>query len=111
MRALNRRTVFDAEPMPNIEELFSKLSRHNFFSRLDLSKCYWQVKLTDDSKHKTAFQTPKGLFQFKVMAGLVSTPATCSRLMHKLHQYGIDSGIFHVMDRSFTGVAPISFEA
>lgn len=85
MRALNRITVFDAEPMPNIEDLFSKLSGHKFFSRFDLSKGYWQVPLTSSSKHKTAFRTPNGLFQFKVMAfGLVSAPATFSRLMRKL---------------------------
>ena len=72
LRALNRITLFDAEPMSNIEELFSKLSGHKYFSRLDLSKGYWQVPLSEDSKHKTAFRTPRGLFQFRVMAfGLV----------------------------------------
>ena len=85
MRALNRITIFDAEPLPNIEELFSKLYGYKFFSRLDLSKGNWQVPLSESSKHKTAFKTPKGLFQFKVMVfGLVSAPATFSRLMRKL---------------------------
>lgn len=91
LRVLNRITMFDAEPMPNIEDLFSKLSGHKFFSRLDLSKGYWQVPLSETSKHKTAFQTPKGLFQFKVMAfGLVSAPATFSRLMRKLLKGMVD---------------------
>ena len=55
LRPLNHITLFDTEPMPNIEELFSKLSGHKFFSRLDLLKGYWQVPLVEDSKHKTAF--------------------------------------------------------
>lgn len=85
LRSLNRITMFDAEPMPNIEDLFSKLAGHKYFSRLDLSKGYWQVPLSANSKHKTAFQAPNGLFQFRVMAfGLVSAPATFSRLMRKL---------------------------
>ncbi|MCG7875094.1 MAG: RNase H-like domain-containing protein [Candidatus Thiodiazotropha endolucinida] len=85
LRALNRITIFDAEPMPNIDDLFSKLAGYKYFSKIDLSKGYWQVPLSQLSKHKTAFQTPKGLFQFKVMAfGLVSAPATFSRLMRKL---------------------------
>ena len=85
LRALNRITMFDAEPMPNIKGLFSKLSGHKFFSRLDLSKGFWQVPLSATSKHKTTHQTPKGLFQFKVMAfGLVSAPATFIPLMRKL---------------------------
>ena len=36
MITLNRITVFDTEPMPNIEELFSKLSGHTFFLSVGL---------------------------------------------------------------------------
>ena len=67
-RALNRITLFDAEPMPCLDDMFSKPSRHKYFSRFDLSKGYWQVPLSASSKPKTAFRTHKGLFQFKVMA-------------------------------------------
>ena len=91
MRALNRITVFDAEPMPCIEDMFSKLSGNKYISRLDLSKGYWQVPFAEKSKPLTAFKTPKGLFQFRVMAfGLVSAPATFSRLMRKL-LHGMES--------------------
>ncbi|XP_062609261.1 uncharacterized protein LOC134271008 [Saccostrea cucullata] len=44
-RGLNRINVFDAEPMPDMDAIFAKLSGHKFFSRLDLSKSYWQVPL------------------------------------------------------------------
>ena len=84
-RALNRITVFDAEPIPNVEDIFAKLAGNVFFSGFDLTKGYWQVPLTDDAKVKTAFQTPKGLMQFRVMPfGLVNAGATFSRLMRKL---------------------------
>ena len=84
-RALNRITVFDAEPIPNVEDIFAKLAGNVFFSCFDLTKGYWQVPLTDDAKVKTAFQTPKGLMQFRVMPfGLVNAGATFSRLMRKL---------------------------
>ena len=46
-RKLNKVTVFDPEPMPTTEELFQKLSNDNFFSKIDLSKGYWQVKVAD----------------------------------------------------------------
>jgi len=39
-RQINRVTVFDAEPMPNAEDIFSRLSGLRYFSRLDLSKGY-----------------------------------------------------------------------
>ena len=38
MRALNNITVFDAEPIPNTEVMFTKLAGCKYFSKLDLSK-------------------------------------------------------------------------
>ena len=63
---LNKITVFDAEPMPNMEQTFPKLAGYKFISKLDLSKGYWQIPLSEYSKKYTAFQTPVGLFQFTV---------------------------------------------
>ena len=84
-RSLNSQTLFDAEPMGNAEEMFSKLAGHQYFSRIDLSKGYWQLPLSEDAKPKTAFQTPKGLFQFRRMPfGLVTAPASFCRLMRIL---------------------------
>ena len=84
-RALNRVTIFDAEPMSDAEAMFAKLAGHTCFSRLDLSKGYWQVPLTESSQPLTAFQTPQGLFQFcKMPFGLVTAPATFCRLMRKV---------------------------
>ncbi|XP_062590636.1 uncharacterized protein LOC134252230 [Saccostrea cucullata] len=84
-RALNRITVFDAEPMPDVDAMFAKLSGHKYFSRLDLSKGYWQVPLSDSARPMTAFQTPQGLFQFtKMPFGLVTAPATFCRLMREV---------------------------
>ena len=84
-RNLNKITVYDAEPIPNPEEIFSKLATSNYFTKIDLSKGYWQIRLTEDSKEKTAFSTPYGLFQFrKLPFGLVTAPANFSRMMRLL---------------------------
>ena len=106
-RGLNSQTVFDAEPMPDADQIFSKLATNTIFSKLDLSKGYWQVPLTPSSKMLTAFQSPKGLFQFRVMPfGLVTAPATFSRLMRNLLQgmENIDNFIDDVLiySQSFT---------
>lgn len=54
-------------------------------SKFDLCKGYWQLPLGETSKCITAFQTPLGLFQFKVMSfGLVNASASFNRLMRKL---------------------------
>lgn len=86
-RRLNCATVFDAEPMPSPESIFSKMTGKKFVSKIDLSKGYWQVPMADESKRLTAFSTPSGLYQFRTMPfGLVNAPATFSRMMRKLLQ-------------------------
>ena len=81
-RKVTKVTEFDAEPMPNMGEVIIKMSGHKIFTKMDLSKGYWQVSLSERSKPLTAFETPRGLFRFKTMPfGLVNLGATFSRLM------------------------------
>ncbi|KAL8565429.1 hypothetical protein ACOMHN_049406 [Nucella lapillus] len=85
-RQLNKITVLDAEPIPDIEEIFTKLDGFNYFTKIDLAKGYWQVPVMPSDRPKTAFRTYKGLFQFTRMPfGLVTAPSTFARLMRKLH--------------------------
>ena len=42
---LNKVTEFDAEPMPNMEEVINRMSGHRFYSKMDLCKGYWQLGL------------------------------------------------------------------
>ena len=84
-RKLNRHVMFDAEPMPDIENLFSKLANAKYLSKIDLAKGYWQVPVKEEDKPKTAFSTPEGQFQWRVMPfGLKTAGAVFSRMMRKL---------------------------
>lgn len=60
---LNKITVFDDEPLPDVDNLFSKLDNAKYFSKLDLTKGYWVIPIREEDKHKTAFSTPDGKFQ------------------------------------------------
>ena len=53
-------TVFDAEPLPDMEHLFSKIHSGGYFRKLDLSKGYWQIPIREENRHVTAFTTPLG---------------------------------------------------
>ena len=87
-RALNKITVFDSEPIPDMDELFSQLSQAKYFAKIDLTKGYWQIPVHPNDKQKTAFQTPLGLFQWTRMPfGLQNAPATFARMMRDLRLY------------------------
>ena len=82
-RKLNQVAKFDAYPMPRIEELIDTVGPATVISTLDLAKGYWQIPMAEDSKDKTAFTTPFGLFEFEVMPfGLHSAPATFQRMIN-----------------------------
>ena len=85
-RRLNKLTVYDPEPMNQHEDIFSKLKTDRFYSKIDLSKGYWQIGINEEDKLKTAFTTPdQGNFHFvKMQFGLFNSAATFTRMMHKL---------------------------
>ena len=81
-RRLNAVTINDAYPLPRIDDAFDHLSGSCWFSTLDLCSGYWQVECEDSDRHKTAFATRSGLYEFRVMPfGLKGAPATFERLM------------------------------
>ena len=81
-RKLNSVTRKDAYPLPRIDDTLDTLVGSHWFSTLDLTSGYWQVEVKDEDRQKTAFCTPEGLFEFKVMPfGLCNAPATFQRLM------------------------------
>ena len=81
-RKLNKVIMFDPEPMPNPEDLFAKLKKGKYLSKIDLTKGYWQIPMSERSKDMTAFVTPEGQFCFRFMPfGLVVAPALFTRMM------------------------------
>ncbi len=84
-RGLNQLTVKDSYPLPRVDESLDFLSRGTFLTTIDLARGYWQVSMAGDSKHKTAFVSHCGLFQFRVLPfGLCNAPATFQRLMNSV---------------------------
>ena len=75
----------DAYPMPRTDELIDRLRKATYITTLDLARGYWQVPMAKRDRVKTAFSTPKGLYQFRVMPFRLSgAPATFQRMMDKM---------------------------
>ena len=81
-RRLNDVTVKDAYPLPRIDESLDQLIGNQWFSCLDTNSGYWQVEMADSDREKTAFNSRRGLYEFKAMPfGLCNAPATFEQLM------------------------------
>ena len=81
-RRLNALTKKDVYPLPRLDDIVDILGDVKYFTMLDLASGYWQVKLDDDARPKTAFTTHQGLFEFVSMPfGLCNAPVTFQRAM------------------------------
>ena len=95
-RRLNAITERDPYPLPLPQRLIDKLTGAKFFTKLDLRSGYHQMRVEDEDVHKTAFVTPAGLLQWRVLPfGLTNGPASFQRLMDSL--FAKQSGVFLVV--------------
>lgn len=82
-RHLNAITLKCKYPVPLIDDFLDELGKASWFTSLDLTAGYHQVRLKDGEAYKTAFQTHSGHYEFRVMAfGLSGGPATFQKAMN-----------------------------
>ncbi|KAK3602879.1 hypothetical protein CHS0354_018738 [Potamilus streckersoni] len=66
-RKLNRITEFQLELLSDPESIFEVVTKEKYFSKIDLSKVYWQIPVRKEDREKLAFATPDGTYQWIVM--------------------------------------------
>ena len=82
---VNQAAKVDKYPLPNIEDLYVKLTNGRHFSKLDLSNAYQQLILDEESKPLTTINTSKGLFVYnRLPFGVSSAPGIFQRTMEQL---------------------------
>ena len=95
-RALNKLTIRNNFPLPRIDDLLDKLQGATVFSSLDLLSGYHQVGLQPSDQEKTAFRTPTGQFEFKVVPfGLTNAPSVFMETMTRALK-GVDLSLIHI---------------
>ncbi|UYV80952.1 K02A2.6-like [Cordylochernes scorpioides] len=84
-RRLNKITRKDVYPLLRIDDTLDSLRGASIFSTMDLKSGYWQNEVDETDREKTAFVTPDGFFEFRVMPfGLCNAPATFERIMDNI---------------------------
>ena len=84
-RKVNDKTKSDSFPIPRIADCIDQIGNAKFVSTFDMLKGYWQIPLTQRAREISAFVTPSGLYQYKVMPfGMKNAPATFQRMVNKL---------------------------
>lgn len=83
LRRLNEKTLPDNFPLPNMNEMLDMLGGANYFSTLDLTSGFYQMKLDENDIHKTGIVVQNmGSFQYKRLPfGLKNASASFQRLM------------------------------
>ena len=63
-RPVNKKTIKNKYPLPNINELFEQLKGAQVFSKLDLRMRYHQIRIREEDIPKTAFRTSFGSYEY-----------------------------------------------
>jgi len=84
-RKLNDITRKNSYPLPRIDDHLEALNGKSWYCTLDLASGYWQIKMNEADKEKTAFASHVGLYEFNFMPfGLTNAPATFQTLMEEV---------------------------
>ena len=66
-RALNAVTRKNGYPLPRILECLDLIGRAKWLSKMDLTQGYYQIRVAEKDREKTAFNTREGKFKYIVM--------------------------------------------
>ena len=98
-RRVNAQMKKDAHPLPLPEVMFAQLKGATMFSKLDLTKGFYQIGLDPKCREQLAFSTPDGLKQWTVMPfGIANAPATFQREMQRVLRDRLDDSVLVYID-------------
>jgi hypothetical protein len=82
---LNSITVKNKFPLPIIDEFLDEIAGEKYFTTIDLTLGFHQIRMIPEDEAKTTFKTHHDHFQFRVMPfDLTNAPATFQCLMNSI---------------------------
>lgn len=108
-RKLNKVTRKDHFPLPFIDQMIERLTRHSYFCYLDGYLGIFQIPIHLEDQEKTTFTCPYGTFAYRRMPSeLCNAPTTFQRCMMSIFADFLDEIMEIFMDDS--SVYGFSFE-
>ena len=97
-RPLNNGVLRETYPIPSVDDSLARLAGATIFSKVDVNSGFWQIPLSEDSRHLTTFITPSGRFCFnKLPFWIFSTPELYQRRMSQILAV-LDGVLCHIDD-------------
>jgi ribonuclease HI len=79
-RPVNKVTITDKYPIPILTELVADAAKYRWYTLLDNKDAFNRIVIRIEHRHKTAFKTYRGVFQYTHMPfGLTNAPSTYQR--------------------------------
>ena len=93
----------DQYPLPKPDDIFATLAGGKWFSKIDLTHAYQQMRLEEGSRDYVTINTHRGLYQYtRLPFGVASAPALFQKVMDTVLQ-GLDKVICYLDDILITG--------
>ena len=90
-RSLNKQTISVTAPLPPLDMIISQVGGRKYYSKMDLTKGYYAIKIKEDHVYKTAWSIPGlGAYEFvRLPLGLKNSPSYFCQLLTRLFR-GLD---------------------
>ena len=84
-RRLNNACKDDTAPLLHVHEIIHRHTGRAYLSTIDFANAFWHLPLRQEDRHWTAFDSPLGLFVYKVMPqGLKCAPSVWQNFMVRI---------------------------
>ena len=96
---LNNIPIKNRYPIPLISSAFTALQKAQYFTKLYLWNAYHLIRIREGDEWKTAFNTPRGHYEYRVMPlGLTNAPAVFQALINDVLRDVINRHVFIYLD-------------